>query len=199
MKVTHMSENRYDVHPLDNVTLPDLQTDNGTLVRLLIAESLNPGSPAYIAADVTNGMQAMKAVVDNRLNHNPSQFGAPGATNYRQIIAAPGQFAGFSMDGNGNVVLSDQVNDLINAVMTQANTGGPGPYSDFVQNALGVCNALVNDPFSGITNINGTQVTGGGYGWRTLGSSDPGGHLIAIPAPQGGIIANNQFYTLISS
>ncbi len=140
----------------------------------------------------------MKAVVDNRLKNNPGMSGAPNAQTYRDIITAPGQFAGFSSEANGNVVLSTDVSNLIDTVMTNANTGAPGPYAEFVSNALDVCNSAVTDPFAGLTSVNGQAVTGGGYGWRTQGSSDPGGKLVAIPNSQGGIIAHNQFYALLT-
>jgi hypothetical protein len=57
--------------------------------------------------------------------------------------------------------------------MTNANTGGPGAYYQFVQDILDQVAAPVNDPLSGVTTINGTAVQGGTYGWRTAGSGDP--------------------------
>src|SRR5207245_2355376 len=60
------------------IQLPDLNTDAGVVARLLIAESLTPAYSSYNAAEVLRGMQAMKAVVNNRLRNNPAQFLAPG-------------------------------------------------------------------------------------------------------------------------
>ena len=62
-----------------NVTLPAAGSDQGLLVRLFLAESRNPGHSSYNADDARRGMQAMKAVVENRLKNHPEQFSAAGA------------------------------------------------------------------------------------------------------------------------
>lgn len=182
--------------PAENVTLPDINTDEGLLARLFIAESRNPGQASYDADEVAKGMRAMKAVVDNRLKNNPGQFGAPGATTYVDIVGAAGQFHGFSKDAGGHIVIATDVQARIDKVLSVANTGAPGKYAAFVTKCNEVAKAAVDDPFQGLTAIGTTPVLGGGFGWRTAGSSAPGGSFVAIPAAQGGVIAGNQFYTI---
>jgi hypothetical protein len=179
-----------------NVTLPDVNTDAGLLARLFIAESRNPSQKQYEAQEVKKGMQAMKAVIQNRLKNKPAQFGAPNAKTYVDIVGAPGQFHGFSKNAQGKIDIAADVQKRIDTVMKTANTGKPGKFANFVQNAIDVANGSGEDPFKDIRKINNTGVIGGSYGWRTAGSSDPGGAFIAIPSGQGGIIAGNQFYTL---
>jgi hypothetical protein len=178
-----------------NLELPSLDTDPGVLAHMLVAESRNPGFPGYDEAEVFRGLRAMKAVVVNRLK-DPGTFGAPGATTWTDIIVAPGQWHGFSRVG-GKVKLSSDVANRITEVMKKANTGAPGAYHRFVSNGvLTVTNAVTDDPFKAVKQIGSIKVTGGCYGFRTAGSADPGGRLIAIPAAMGGVIAGNQFYAL---
>jgi hypothetical protein len=180
------------------IQLPDISTDAGILSRLIIAECENPGFSDYNESDGQLSFRLMQAVIANRLSNNPGQFGAPGATSFADIITAPNQFQGFTMSG-GAVQLSQPVSDRIQAVMTNANTGAPGPFFQFVQDILNQVNGAVNDPLSGVTSINGTAVQSGTFGWRTVGSGDPGGSFFPIPAAFGGIVLGNQFYTLLPS
>jgi hypothetical protein len=179
-----------------NVALPDVNTDEGLLVRLFIAESRNPGHKQYNADTAKKGMRAMKAVVDNRLRNNPGQFGAPGAKGYIDIVAAAGQFHGFSKGTNGKILIASDVQKRIDEVVKIANTGKPGKYAAFVQAAIDVAKADVDDPFKDVKKVGRTETTGGSDGWRTAGSAQPGGSFIAIPEANGGVIAGNQFYTL---
>ena len=84
----------------------------------------------------------------------------------------------------------------IDRIIEIANTGRPGKYAAFVQMAIDVAGAPVSDQFRDITSIDGKEVIGGSYGWRTAGSSSPGGRFVAIPKNLGGVIAGNQYYTL---
>ncbi len=165
------------------------------LVRLLIAESRTPAHAQYDADEVKKGMQAMKATVVNRLNNNPGQFGATGATTFADIIAAPGQFHGFTKSG-GNITISTDVQSRITEVMRKANTGSPGKYAEFVKNAIAVANGAVSDPFKDLTVVGPTAVKAGAFGWRKAGSAGPGGSFVQIPTTSGGVIAGNQFYTV---
>ena len=178
------------------IHLPPITTVEGVVTRLLIAESRNPDFSQYDEAQVKRGMEAMKAVLHNRLHNHPKQFGAPNAVNYIDIITAPGQFHGFSKDALGDVVISPDVQQRINAVLKKANTGAPRRFVHFVENAINVAHGCINDPFAGVTNIGSVQVTGGGFGWRSAHSSDPGGRLIPIPVQMGGVIQGNKFYAL---
>lgn len=176
-----------------NVELPPLDEGVGVLVRMMLAESRTPASASYDEADVKKGLQAMKAVVANRLN-SPGRFGAPGATTFGQVITAPGQWAGFTRDSAGKISIGTAQSARIDDILAKANLGAPGKFTKFVQNAIEVSAAAVTDPFSGITNIDGTTVLGGCYGWRTAGSGDPGGDFVKIKA--GGELAGNQFYAV---
>ena len=179
-----------------SISLPAVTTVEGIVARMLIAESSTPDFAQYDEAQSRLSMVAMKSVVNNRLCNQPAQFGAPGAVNYIDIITAHGQFYGFSMDAAGNVVISSNVQSRIDMVLSTADTDTTGKFSQFVENAIEVANRCSSDPIAGLTLINGTQVTGGSYGWRAARSSDPGGRFMPIPATHGGIIQGNKFYTL---
>jgi hypothetical protein len=177
------------------IQLPDISTNVGVLSRLIIAECQNPGYASYTQDDGKFSFRLMQATVSNRLNNNPSQFDAPNAKNFADIITAPGQFEGFTKK-DGKVSMSDDVTDRIDEVMGKANAGHPGAYAQFVQDLLAQVNGPVNDPLAGVFSIDGTDVEGGVYGWRTVGSDDPKGRFFPIPKQFGGIILGNQFYTL---
>lgn len=180
----------------DNVTLPDVNSDEGLIARLLIVESLHPNRTGYEAAEVKKGMQAMKAVVDNRLKNHPGQFGAPNAKSYVDIVGAPNQFQGFSKDAHGKIVLSAPIQANLNEVVKTANMGKPGKYTAFVQNAIDVARAPVSDPFKDVKKVGNQETRGGTYAWKQAGSPDPGGNFVAIPAAQGGVFAHTKFYAL---
>lgn len=187
-----------------NVTLPPITTKEGVIARLMLAEVKNPGYSNYSADDSKQSMRIIDKVLENRLT-KPGLFNASGATNEVDIITAPGQFDGFSKDSNGNVVISSSVQQRIDDIMAIANSGPPGPYANFVQNAIGVANGTITslDPFKDISNINGQSVEGDVYGFRTAGSSAPGGTFVAIPDNDGqatdGVFNGQQFYTLSSN
>src|ERR1700733_2049146 len=107
------------------IQLPDITTDAGIVSRLIIAECENPGYSDYNEADGQLSFRMMQATVYNRLNNNPTQFGAPNAKTVADIITAPNQFQGFSIT-NGTITLSDPVSSRIDAVMSNANAGTPG-------------------------------------------------------------------------
>jgi hypothetical protein len=180
----------------DNVTLPDVNTDAGLLARLFIAECRNPGYKDYDKAVAAKAMRAMHATVDNRLHNKPEKFGAPNAKSYADIVGAAGQFAGFSQDDKGKIVIAANVQKRIDEVMKIANTGKPGKYAEFVQLAIDSAKAKVDDPFKGITKVGGVPTIGGSYGWRTATAAGPGGDFVAIGDDQGGALAGNRFYTL---
>jgi hypothetical protein len=144
-------------------------------------------------------MQAMKAVLENRLRHHPEQFGAPGALTYVDIITAPGQFQGVFRDDFGAVHLSSVVQQRIHEILHLANNDSEGTYVRFVKNAMHVTQVESSDPFAGVTMIDGIAAKGGSYGWQQEGSADLGGYFLAIPASSGGIIQGNHFYTLRAS
>ena len=163
---------------------------------MLIAECRGPGYPDYDEQAAYWAMQAMKAVVHNRLFSAPAEFGAPGARWYADIICAPGQWHGFGRGGLGEWVIDAEVHARVDDILRHANSGTPGPYYRFVQHALAITYGGVSDPFARLQWIDGQPVRPGTYGWRREGSSAPGGSFIAIPRQQGGVIAGNQFYAL---
>ena len=179
-----------------SIQLPSVATVEGVVARLLIAECSTPSFPQYDEAQARLSMLAMKSVVNNRLCNNPGQFGAPNAVNYIDIITTPGQFYGFSIDATGGVVISPNVQQRIDAVLSMANTDASGVFSQFVEDAISIANRCSPDPFADVTSIGGVPVIGGGYGWRAAHSSDPGGRFVPIPVAQGGVIQGNKFYTL---
>jgi hypothetical protein len=181
--------------PFAPISLPDKDTDAGMFARLLIVESRTPARPNYDAAEVLRGMKAMKAVVHNRLL-KPSSFGAPGGKTVLDIVTAPGQFKGFSKDEQGKLSLSQALQNLIDDVLTKANTGAPGKFHEFVTNAINVGSAAPDDPFKSLTSIGGVEVKPGAFGWRTEGSADPGGFFVKITGTPSGLIAGNQFYAV---
>lgn len=188
-----------------NVTLPPITTEEGVIARLMLAEVKNPGySSSYSADESKKSMRVIKKVLENRLT-KPGLFNASGATNEIDIITAPNQFAGFSKDSSGNVVISSDVQQRIDNIMAIANSGPPGPYANFVQNAIDVADETTPslDPFKDISNINGQSVEGDVYGFRTEGSSHPGGSFVAIPNNDGqatdGVFNGQQYYTLSSN
>ena len=183
-----------------NVTLPDISTEKGVLCRQLIAKRNNPGHPRYDEQEVLKAMKAMKAAIDNRLHYSDTRFfTAPGAQSWFDIITAPEQFQGFSKGKDGELVISADIQKLIDEVVLKANTGGPNAYTRFVQNAIDVANNDVDDPFKNLTMIGDVEVYGGGYGWRTDGTGEPGDSFVSIPDEQGGLIAGNRFFALAKS
>lgn len=187
-----------------NVTLPPITTEEGVVARLMLAEVKTPGYSDYSADDSKRSMRIIKKVLENRLT-KPGLFNASGATNEIDIITAPNQFDGFSKDSSGNLVISSTVQARIDDIVAKANSGPPGPYANFVQNAIDVANGTITsmDPFKDISNINGQSVEGDAYGFKTHPSSHPGGSFVAIPDNDGhatdGIFNGQQFYTLSSN
>lgn len=178
-------------------SLPPANDPVGITIRLLLSESLTPSASNYDAAEVLGGMQEMRATIDNRLT-SPRDFCAAGATDAVGIITAvcPGggqQFAGYTLV-DGSVVVAPPQQSCIDAILERADTDPD--YQTFLDNAIQTANNPVTSRFADLTDIGGTAVKPGPYGWRTAGHGGPAGRMIAIPADQGGIIAGNQFFAL---
>ncbi len=182
------------------VTLPDISTEKGVLCRQLLAKRNNPGHPRYDEKEVLTAMKAMKAAIDNRLHYSDTRFfTAPGAKSWFDIITAPEQFQGFSKGKDGQLVISSDIQRIIDDVLVRANSCRPNAYTRFVQNAIDVANHDVDDPFKNLTMIGNVEVYGGTYGWLTDGKGDPGDGFVRIPDEQGGLIAGNRFFALARS
>jgi RNA polymerase sigma factor (sigma-70 family) len=182
------------------VSLPDISTDKGVLCRQLLAKRNNPGNPRYDEKEVLKAMKAMKAAIDNRLHYSDTMFfTAAGAKSWFDIITAPEQFQGFSKGKEGQLVISSDIQKIIDEVIAKANSGPQNAYSRFVQNAIDVANNDVDDPFKNLTMIGNVEVYGGTYGWLTDGKGEPGDGFVRIPDEQGGLIAGNRFFALAKS
>jgi len=166
---------------------PDLNTEAGAVIAFLLTENRSPESRGYDLATVTQSMQAMKAVVYNRLARSDVYWGVKNPTSVLDIIGAPNQFAGFSRTANG-VAIAKGLRDRINLIRDRYNKPNrfQDKYKDFTTSLLNVVQSPVDDPFEDF---------GGAYGWRTNGSSDPGGLQEPIPSSNG-VIQGNKFYTL---
>jgi hypothetical protein len=182
---------------VNTLSLPNINTDAGLVARMLIAESLTPTAAGYNANSVLLGMQAMLAAVNNRLHYNQGNlFMAPNAKSLSDIILAPNQIQGFSRNSAGQIIIDPIVQARINDVINRANAG-QSDYVAFVRNAVAVATGPINDPFSGLTVINGIRVLPGAFAWWATGvPGRPSGNYVAIP---NGVIAGTQFYALPAS
>jgi hypothetical protein len=146
--------------------LPPPSTEAGAVVRLLLAEVRTPSFPDYDAATALLIMQRMKLILQNRLNHNPQQYGAPGAQNLTDIIKGHfgkgEQFAGFSH----YPIYSKPIEDNIQAALDIANSehdARAAAFATHIRNALMVADTpVIDDPSP--TTLDG---------WRTAGSGAP--------------------------
>lgn len=167
---------------VDRVDLPSADTTEGLLVRLLLAESRNPDQSGYDAANSKTSMQWMRLVLVNRLNNNPAQFNAPGATEIKNIVTAKGQFEGFEEYPKLSSKVTGRLGDIVR-IANDDSDGRQEKFARYLQDALDVAKSptLPADPCP-------TKL----FGWRTAGSSSPGGRFVAYDGP----LAGNQFYTL---
>jgi hypothetical protein len=170
------------VHVIAKTLLPDPDTEVGLLVRLFLSENRNPSWQFYNLADAKKSMQWMRLVLMNRLNHNPKQFGAPGAQSITDIVKAKRQFQGFE----SYPALGPDQQTHINGVVSVANDDNHPDqcdYADFLNAAIEAATGpLPEDPLGD-----------GGFlaGWMTTGFS-PGGSYTKFGDP----VMANQFFLL---
>lgn len=150
------------------------------LALLFLAENPTPEDAGYNAAEVVMSMQWMRIVIENR-RPDPQRFGAVNGT-YAGIVTAKGQFAGFE----GYPTIAKKQMTRLDQIIDRANDDEhpkQAAYGQLVQwaNFVAVM-AKPEDP-----------CTTGLYGWRTAGSSAPGGDFEEYRQKAG-----NQFYTLKS-
>ncbi|MGX1785230.1 hypothetical protein ACWIGM_00750 [Bosea sp. NPDC055332] len=108
----------------------------------------------------------MDRVLYNRLGNNPAQFGAPGAKNIIDIIKAKGQFAGFENYPQYDDGIKTRIQKMLN-IANDAKDSRAAEFKEFVEAAIEVAEtATVAEPSTGIL-----------AGWRTGGSSSPGGRF----------------------
>ncbi len=184
------------------ITLPDIATDAGIISRLLLAECRGPAFADYDEAAAKSAMKAMRAVVENR-KLKPNLFLAAGNTTLQIVTAPPGaasdpqrQFAGFFLGADGKLALTAGVQANIDAILARANSGSPGKFAAFVNNAIAVAQGAIEDPFAGLTEINGVPVKNGAFGWRPEGNPISGALFVKIPTTMSGVILKTQFYAL---
>ena len=167
------------------ITLDGKNTEAGMLQRLLLSESIAPGSSGYKAADVKTAMEWMIVVVENRARHpNPGRFMARDADkdgwDKKDIIRAKGQFHGFE----NYPTLAEDVRKRIENILKIGNDYEDSRHDAFaahLNRAIEVSKAkLVKDP------------SGDGlFGWRTQGRGSPGSNFVKFKD-----LAGQTFYTL---
>jgi hypothetical protein len=172
------------------IALSDIGTDAGIIERVLLAEVMSPGYGAYDEAKALKVMKAIANCIYNRKEYsNPSLFGISSQNpTVLDVVTAPGQFAGFSKGADGKLKLSSDIETHIQEILDNANSGDPGIYYQFVENAKAVASSNHASPFS-------EEV----YGFRTGTATDPGGLFVRIrnvDGPGKDILLNQKFYTL---
>jgi len=156
------------------ITLPHQDTVEGMLTRLFLAESINPGNSTLYDEDKSKkSMIWMRKVIENRLAHKtPGIFGAkkglgkPQYTIY-DIVRAKNQFHGFEDYPQLHASIKVNIAGFL-AIANNYNHSKREHYADFIQNAK---DAAAKDALRNFID----PTTKGLYGWRTKGSSAPGG------------------------
>ena len=172
------------------VKLATKDTDEGLLTRLFLAESVTPGQVGKYKADESKkSMLWMRQVIENRLNHKtPRIFGAKlaaGSSKYvlTDIIKAQGQFHGFENYPTIDKKIDSNITLYI-AYATNYNHPKREQYLEFINNAKA---AAAKNALSGFKD----PLPKGLYGWRTKGSTSPGGDFVKYKD-----FAGQTFYTL---
>jgi hypothetical protein len=167
---------------IDKLELPAASSEEGMLIRLLLAENRTPSEHGYNAAKVKTSMQWMRIVLVNRLKNKPEQFGAPNAKTIEDIVKAKGQFEGFEQYPKLTASKSARINQIVK-IANDDNDARQEAYAGLLQVAIEVAKSktLIPDP-----------CPTGLYGWRTAGSGSPGGRFVK----HGDTLSGNEFYTL---
>ncbi|GAP76036.1 hypothetical protein W04_2579 [Pseudoalteromonas sp. SW0106-04] len=170
--------------------LPPENNDKGLLVRLFLVESLNPSKGnLYNSSDVFKSMLWMGCTIRNRKEHkNPSIFGIKlraGESNYSysDVVKAKNQFHGFEKYPS---LYIDIKTNLATIYSIANNYSHPKQdiYRIFIDNAEKAALMTINNTFT-------DPCKTGIYGWRTRGSSHPGGSFVKYKD-----FAGQTFYTL---
>ena len=124
-------------------------------------------------------MQWMRLVLVNRLQHNPAQFAAKGATSITDIVRAKGQIQAFGDYPDIGVDQRARIENVI-AVANDDNDPRQNAFAAFVNTAIKVAtDPVVPDPTGPDSFLSG---------WMTVGYS-PGDNSIKFGAP----LMDNQF------
>jgi hypothetical protein len=150
------------IHVEAAIGLPAENSDEGTLVRLFLAEVRAPGQ-GYTIDDAAESMTLMRVVLENRLAKPSSRWSSAGAHSLGDVVRAPNQFAGFERYPHLSQAMSDHIQGIVDTANDASN-----PHQDavrrHVQKAIDIATeARPNDP---------TRT--GLYWWRTEGASAPG-------------------------
>jgi hypothetical protein len=171
---------------LAKLELPPAASEEGMLVRLLLAENRTPDETGYAAAQSRTSMQWMRVVLANRLKDEPGRFAAAGAQTIADIVKAKDngivQFKGFQDYPALGAKQAARIREIVN-IANNDNDARQEKYAQFLLNALevGKSKTLIQDP-----------CPTGLYGWRTVGHGSPGGNFVEYGDP----LSGNQFYTL---
>jgi hypothetical protein len=165
--------------------LPPLDTEEGMLVRLLLAESRSPEKMGSATAEeVKKGMQWMRRVIVNRLRSDkPEEFMARGASGIVDIVKADDQgsvqFHGFNQYPRLEEGIAKNLDDSL-SIANDGTHPKRAAYAQFVQSAIDVANeALPMDP-----SPNGL------FAWRTRRATSPSAEFKLFA-----MAAGNDFYT----
>ncbi|MBS0197834.1 MAG: hypothetical protein JSR77_13850 [Planctomycetes bacterium] len=192
--------------------LPPADTVEGYVALLLINETPFPGERAWVSEEETKaGMLAILWVLESRLHHIPSgyrqeQIAAERCENIIDVITAggeKGQCDGFYRDDSGRYVAVRRVHERVDYLVACASRGAPGRFARLLKYAEDLSTAYVRggigaaDRFAGLSDVNGTYVTGRAYSWMTdCDGYNPGGNFVRIPDADGGSLGGNRFFTL---
>jgi hypothetical protein len=197
------------------INLSDINTDQGCLQYLILAECKSPGYASYNFNETKIVMRAMKSVITNRKALNKNWiFCSVNSNSLIDYICAPisqqgcqsKQFNGFTLSANDRVDIDQSISNRIDEILSIANNSSNARqtiYANHVNEAISVSKTVITDPYISIPeNINGENVLKSAYGWRTSGSGSPGGNYIEIPQTipplihPNGNIQGIQFFTL---
>jgi len=168
-------------------TVGSVDTTQGLLATLLLTELNVKGKITdQNLAMYENEMNAIMSEINNRMGPPPKGYSArdySGASTVLGVVTSTQngqQYAGFSLDANGKVVVAQSTLNNLNSILTAANQGAQGNYAALVTyaNSIAANPSQATDPFPAPI-----------YGHNTGASMGP--NWVDI-----GDIGGNHFYTL---
>lgn len=172
------------------ISLPLDNTEEGMLTRLFLAESINPGNGVlYNEEESRRSMIWMRQVIQNRLTYKtPSTFGVKGITgqlkySVTDVVKAKNQFHGFEEYPKIKSSIKVNLNGFV-AIANNYNHPKRQQYVKYIENAK---SAASKDALKNFSDPSSKGI----YGWRTKGSSSPGGNFKKYQD-----LAGQTFYTI---
>lgn len=156
------------------IGLPPLNSDQGIMARLFLAESISPIKISYKESESKKGMLWMRQVIENRLHHKtPNIFMAKPSSGNRytvlDIVTAKGQFHGFENYPDIIPQIRGHIQNYV-AIANNYNHPQRKKYAEFIENAI-----LAASPNA----LEGRDLVAKDlYGWRTKDSTHPGGSFL---------------------